>query len=56
MNRQKEVFDTAIDSNFLNQVQKHTVDLVCAVINTVTKMGWQFPGSNGPGKVIWDKD
>ncbi len=52
VNRQKKVFDTAIDSNFLNQVQKHTVDLASAVINTVTKMGWQFPGSNGPGKVL----
>lgn len=55
VNRQKEVFDTAIDPDFLSQVQKHTVDLICAVVNTVTQMGLQFPGSNGPGEVIWDK-
>ena len=53
VNRQKEVFETAIDRQFLVQLQKHAADLVCAVINTVTHMGWQFPGSNGPGKVIW---
>jgi hypothetical protein len=53
VNFQKEVFDTAIDVDFLNQVQKHTVGLVCAVVNSVTHMGWQFPGSSSPGRVIW---
>lgn len=53
VNRQKEVFETAIDRRFLLQLQSHAADIVCAVINTVTHMGWQFPGSGGPGKVIW---
>ena len=53
VNRNKERFETAIDVQFLNQVQKHTNALICSVINTVTHMGWQFPGSNGPGKEIW---
>jgi hypothetical protein len=52
INKQKEKFETPININFLIQVQKHTCDLICSVINTVTHMGWQFPGSNGPGKVI----
>lgn len=26
---------------------------VRTVINVVTHMGWQFPGSSGPGKPIW---
>jgi hypothetical protein len=56
VNRQKEVFETAIDIHFINQVQRHTADLACSVINTVTHVGWQFPGSNGPGKVIWKND
>ena len=43
VNRQKEHFKTPIDVSFLMQVQKHTVELVCAVINSVTHMGWQFP-------------
>ncbi len=54
VNRQKEIFETPVDVGFLEQVREHTVSLICAVINTVTHMGWQFPGSNGPGEVIWN--
>jgi len=56
VNRHKKVFETAIDIHFINQVQRHAANLACSVINTVTHMGWQFPGSNGPGKVIWKSD
>ncbi|NQT59343.1 MAG: hypothetical protein HQ557_10215 [Bacteroidetes bacterium] len=54
VNRQKEVFETAINCQFIDQVQRHATELVCSVINTVTHMGWQFPGSGGPGEIIWD--
>ncbi|MDR4470670.1 MAG: hypothetical protein MRJ68_20605 [Nitrospira sp.] len=54
MNRQKEIVDSAMDRQFIDQVQRHTANLACAVINTVTQMGWQFPGSAGPGKTIWE--
>jgi len=53
VNRQKEIFETPIDVSFLNQVQKHAVELICAVINTVTHMGWQFPSCNGVGEPVW---
>lgn len=53
VNRQQERFDTAIDVLYLHQLQRHISELICAVIDTVTHMGWQFPGSDGPGKVIW---
>lgn len=52
VNRKKEVFGTAIDCQFLNQVQQHVAELSCAIINTVTYMGWRFPGSSGPGMPI----
>ncbi len=52
VNRKKEIFDTAIDCQFLDQVQQSTTELSCLVINTVTHMGFQFPGSKGPGKPI----
>ena len=52
MNRQKLLFDSAVDRKFIDQVQQHTTSLACAVINTVTNMGWQFPGSSGSGKTI----
>jgi hypothetical protein len=54
VNRQKMVFDTPIDIPFLKQMQQHVAELACHVINTVTSMGWQFPGSNGPGKKIFE--
>lgn len=52
INRQKEVFETAVDILFLQQTQRHVAELACAVINTVTHMGWQFPGSKSPGHSI----
>ena len=54
VNRQKEVFETAINCQFIDQVQRHATELACSVINTVTHMGWQFAGSSGPGEIIWD--
>jgi hypothetical protein len=55
VNRQKMVWDTPIDIAFLNQTQKSVAELGCAVVSTVTHMGWQFPGSHGPGKPIFEK-
>jgi hypothetical protein len=52
VNRQKQVFDTAIDITYLKQVQAHVAELACCVIDSVTHIGWQFPGSAGPGKPI----
>ena len=52
VNRQKQVFDTAIDIAYLEKVQAHVAELICSVIDTVTHMGWQFPGGTGPGKPI----
>ena len=52
INRQKIVFETAVDISFLEQTQQDVEQLACAVINSVTHMGWQFPGSNGPGNPI----
>jgi hypothetical protein len=53
VNTSMEIFITPINVEFLNQVQTQTKELICFVINTVTHMGWQFPGSNSAGKVIW---
>lgn len=56
VNRHLECFDTAIDAAWLTQLQKHVSELACAVINTVTHMGWQFPGSASPGKIVWESN
>ncbi|KFC66835.1 hypothetical protein FG93_04317 [Bosea sp. LC85] len=53
VNREKEFFKTPVDEAHLRQVRQQVVDLICAVIDTVTRMGWQFPGSSGPGVAIF---
>jgi len=49
VDKNQRIFETPIDIAYLNQVQRHVSELICAVINSVTHMGWKFPGSNGPG-------
>ncbi len=54
VSRQMERFETPIDTQYLIQLQRHVSELICTVICTVTHIGWQFPGSHGPGKPIWE--
>lgn len=53
VNRHKKKFESLVDIAYLKQVQRHTMELSCGVINSVTHMGWQFPGSNGAGIPIY---
>lgn len=55
VNRKLEKFETHIDKHFLVQVQRHVAELICAVVDTVTYAGMQFPGSEGPGEPIWTR-
>lgn len=48
-------FDTAIDVAKLDRIRAGACGLACLVMNTVTHMGWQFPGSTGPGERVWPK-
>lgn len=52
VNRKMMKFDTKIDVAFLKDVQRHTTKLISIIVNTVTHMGWQFPGTGGLGKPI----
>ncbi len=52
VNRQKQKFDTEIDIVYLKQVQVNVAKLTCSVMDTVTHMGWQFPGGAGLGTPI----
>ncbi|ACM26547.1 hypothetical protein [Rhizobium rhizogenes] len=47
-----EKFETPIDEKFLLTLQCHVAELISHVISSVTHMGWQFPGSSGPGDPI----
>ncbi|MFA9476814.1 hypothetical protein ACERK3_00775 [Phycisphaerales bacterium AB-hyl4] len=55
VNRKKMIVDSPMDCSFLDQVQRHTAELACAVISTVTLTGLQFPGSDGPGRAVWQE-
>lgn len=52
VNKKKKVFKTFVDVDFLQKTQRHALELACAIISSVTHMGWQFPGSDGPGVPI----
>lgn len=56
VNKNNKKFAIPIDIDYLRNVQQGITKLACIVINSVTHMGWQFPGSAGPGRPIWDKD
>lgn len=49
-----QLFETPVNLCFLIHLQRHTAELACHVIDSVQLMGYQFPGSNGPGKKVWD--
>jgi hypothetical protein len=52
VDKNNKVFETPIDIAYLREVRQDVVELTCKVIKTVTDMGWQFPGSSGPGNPI----
>lgn len=54
VNKRNEVFDTPLDSAYLHQVQSHIAEIAATVVDTVTHMGFQFPGGAGSGKQIWN--
>jgi hypothetical protein len=53
VDRKQRVWNTPIDIAHFTELQKHVVELTCAVMDTVTLMGFQFPGSSGPGMQIF---
>jgi len=53
LGEKQRIFDTPIDIAYLQHVQRGVAELACKVINTVTHMGWRFPGSSGPGLPLW---
>jgi hypothetical protein len=53
VDKKRGVFETPIDTAAVKQLQRHVAELACAVVNTVTQMGYQFPGSKGPGKPVF---
>lgn len=55
VNRKDLKFGTPVDLNMLQQIQSSTTNTIVNVINSVTLMGWQFPGTHGPGRPLFEK-
>jgi hypothetical protein len=55
VNRRLEVFEDSVDVAYLQQTREAVVGLIVNVTNSVTLMGLQFPGSKGPGEVVFKK-
>jgi hypothetical protein len=52
VDRKQRIFATSIDAVYLQQVRAQVAGLLCAVINSISSIGLQFPGSAGPGESI----
>lgn len=48
----QEAFDTLVTVEWLDQLSAHTAELAFEVVNVVTRTGYTFPGSNGPGRPL----
>jgi len=53
VDRKVRRFETPVDVGFFQQTRRHVAGLAASVVSTVTSLGWQFPGSGGPGEPIW---
>ena len=53
VDRKRGRWETPIDVAHLAQLRQHVAELSCDVMNSVTQMGYQFPGSKGPGEPIF---
>jgi hypothetical protein len=54
INKKIEKAVTPMSSDDLAKTQLHVAGLACAVIDSVTGMGFQFPGLSGPGRPLLD--
>lgn len=52
VDKKQKVFATPIDVTYLRQVRDQVLDLACAVMDSISSLDLQFPGSAGPGAVI----
>jgi hypothetical protein len=53
VNRRLEVFETPIGIAFLRQTRSALRHMICDVLDSVTSVGYQFPGSESPGEQLW---
>jgi len=53
VNRKLLVFQTPVDVKFLRQTRAAVRHIACDILDSVTGVGYQFPGSESPGEQLW---
>lgn len=53
VNRKLMIFETPVDVKFLRKTRSALRHLICDVLDSVTSVGYQFPGSGSPGEQLW---
>lgn len=46
------VWEAPVTVAWLDQLRAHAAELACEVMNSVTHMGYQFPGTDSPGRPV----
>lgn len=49
VNRKLMIFETPVDVQFLKQTRSALRHIICDILDSVTSVGYQFPGSGSPG-------
>ena len=53
VNRKLAIFELPVDCDFLRQTRAALRHMICDVLDSVTSVGYQFPGSSSPGEQLW---
>jgi len=53
VNKKLKVFETPVDVDFLKQTHDACKHLICDILDSITAVGYKFPGSDSPGEAIW---
>ena len=53
VNRKLKIFETPVDCDFLHQTRAALRHMICDILDSVTSVGYQFPGSDSPGEQLW---
>lgn len=53
VNRKLMIFDTPVDVDFLRQTRAGLRHIACDILDSVTSVGYKFPGSDSPGEQLW---
>lgn len=51
--RDLEIFETPVDVAFFKRTRAALREIICDILNSVTMVGYKFPGSDSPGEQLW---